>query len=219
MGKRSGKPAQRKDAANPRAAIPTAVEEALQTTTPERLRRSLHVVEVRDGEGRGRQPPLGVRMLDATPLDAYRRRGVVDERQHEAGMWLARCFRRAVLQPSMIAVYGERMGGGGGADPMLDGRNILWNFLLASGLAVRGGGAEAAKADARVREALPGARSPLVVTPLGHVALSVCGLEEWAGGTRNLNKLRSALDKVADHLRIGHGSPAAGTVPDAKPAF
>lgn len=180
---------------------PTTTAQAMATATPERLRRAAHVVEVRDAADNGTPPSLGVRVLDACPLDAYRRRGVLDARQHDAGTWLARCFRKAVHQPSMTTCYGERLGGGGGADPMLDGRNTLWRVLRASGLA-RG-------PDTGAADAAPGkARASVVLTPMGEVAINVCGMEEWAGGTRNLAKLRAALDALADHLRIGRQADA-----------
>lgn len=188
---------------------PATPAQALRTVTPERLRQSAHLVEVRDRSDNGAPLSLGVRVLDACPLDAYLRRGMLDPRQHDAGQWLARCFRRAVHQPSMVANYGERLGGGGGSDPMLDGRNTLWRVLLVTGLAEPGSAAAPLKTHSRIYETLPGTRARVVLTPAGHVALSVCGLEEWAGGTRNLAKLRTALDTLADHLRIGRTATEA----------
>lgn len=185
------------------AFIPVTPAQALRMVAPERLGKAAHVVEVRDRLDNGAPSSLGVRVLDACPLDAYLRRGLLEQRQHDAGLWLARCFRRAVHQPSMVANYGERLGGGGGSDPMVDGRNALWRVLLATGLAEEGAAAATIKTHSRVYDVLPGARARVVLTPPGHVALSVCGLEEWAGGTRNLARLRTALDKVADLLRIG----------------
>jgi len=186
--------------------VPVTRDQALQTATPERLGHSAHVVEARDATDGGAPPSLGVRVLDACPLDAYRRRGVLDSRQHDAGAWLARCFRKAVHQPSMTTCYGERLGGGGGADPMLDGRNTLWRVLLASGLATKAAKGTAAGGGDALRDSGAG----MALTPTGVVAINVCGMEEWAGGTRNLAKLRAALDALADHLRIGQG---AGAIP------
>jgi len=209
---------------------PVTAGQARRTATPERLRHSPHSVEVRDPDRDGAPPALGLRILDACPLDAYLRRGMIDGRQHDAGSWLARCFKRAVHQPSMIAVYGERLGGGGGSDPMMDGRNALWRVLLATGLAVAGGGAAAVKTGAGARagrtgtplDAVPSTgRSAVLLAPMGRVALSVCGMEEWAGGTRNMGKLRAALDALADHLANGRRpstpSPAGAGTADTAP--
>lgn len=182
------------------------VDHVLCTATPERLKKSTYRIETRTS-GDGKQPCLGIRVLDACPLDAYLRRGALDRRQHEAGTWLARCFRRAVHQPSMVTHYGERLGGGGGSDPMMDGRKALWRVLLATGLAMTGDGQKFGKMPACLEGGAVGGRSSVILTPPGQVALSVCGLEEWAGGTRNLGKLRTALDRLADHLRI-HGCPS-----------
>lgn len=180
---------------------PATAEQVLRTATPERLEKSPYRIETRSS-GDGGQPCLGVRVLDACPLDAYLRRGALDQRQHDAGTWLARCFRRAVHQPSMVTHYGERLGGGGGSDPMMDGRKTLWRVLVTTGLAVTGDAQKSGKTLAGLEGGGVGGRSPLLLTPMGQVALSVCGLEEWAGGTRNLGKLRSALDRLAAHLRI-----------------
>ncbi|MCG5239882.1 hypothetical protein [Azospirillum doebereinerae] len=193
---------------------PVTAGQARRTATPERLRHSPHAVETRERKEDGAPPTLGLRILDACPLDAYLRRGMIDERQHDAGAWLARCFKRAVHQPSMIAVYGERLGGGGGSDPMMDGRNALWRVLLATGLAVTDGKAASTKSTpgtaAAPSDALPPAgRSAVLLAPMGRVALSVCGMEEWAGGTRNMGKLRTALDTLAEHLASGRRLPAS----------
>lgn len=185
---------------------PAAVDPVLCAATPERLEKSPYRIETRTG-GDGKQPCLGIRVLDACPLDAYLRRGVLEQRQHDAGAWLARCFRRAVHQPSMVTHYGERLGGGGGSDPMMDGRKTLWRVLLTTGLATTGDGRKPGKAPACLEGGAAGGRSSVILTPTGQVALSVCGLEEWAGGTRNLGKLRTALDRLADHLRID-GAPS-----------
>ncbi|CAO3431241.1 hypothetical protein [Azospirillum doebereinerae] len=193
---------------------PVTAGQARRTATPERLRHSPHTVESRDREDDGPPPTLGLRILDSCPLDAYLRRGMIDERQHDAGAWLARCFKRAVHQPSMIAIYGERLGGGGGSDPMMDGRNALWRVILAAGLAVTASTATSIKATAgaataRIDATLPAGRSAVLLTPAGRVALSVCGMEEWAGGTRNMGKLRAALDILAEHLASGRRAPTS----------
>lgn len=197
---------------------PAAVDPVLCVATPERLEKSSYRIETRTG-GDGTQPCLGIRVLDACPLDAYLRRGALDQRQHDAGAWLARCFRRAVHQPSMVTHYGERLGGGGGSDPMMDGRKTLWRVLLTTGLATTGDGRKPGKASACLEGGTVGGRSSVILTPTGQVALSVCGMEEWAGGTRNLGKLRTALDRLADHLRIdgalSQRPPASVTVGSA----
>lgn len=187
----------------------TARAQALDTTTPERLARSAHhSVEVRERTRGGMPSSHGVRIHDQTPLDAYARRGMLTERQTEAGRWLARCFRRAVYQPSTTTCYGVRLGRGAGSDPMLDGREALWRVLLAAGLADANGTALPLRIQGRTVVAEGEVRAPIVLNRLGTVALSVCGLEEWAGGTRRLEALRKGLDRLADHVRAGR-RPAA----------
>lgn len=102
----------------------------------------------------------------------------------------------------MTARWEER-GSGGGVDssPAVTGAHGLFRLLEQAGLAspVREGATLNLPGIARNSA---GARAPVWLTPGGTIVLSVCGMEEWAGGTRKLDKLHESLDALADVLRI-----------------
>ena len=181
---------------------PTSPAHALLTATPEHLRHAAHTVEVRDRMSTGTPLSYGVKVEDTCPLAAYLRRGKLTWRQHEAGAAVARAWQRAVIPRRMTARWEERVSGNGAdTSPAVTGAHGLWRLLERAGLAspVREGATLNLPGTAR---GSAGARAPMRLTPGGTIVLSVCGMEEWAGGTRNLDKLRESLDALADVLRI-----------------
>jgi hypothetical protein len=167
---------------------------AATTVTPERAAKGAFSYEaVRDDEGRD-TGARRVRFEDACPLDAYLRRGKIDWRQHDAGAWLARAYSRAVRSGPVGSSFKERVQGGGGAgnDPFVGSLHELRRNMLRAGLAFE-------QDDGTVALNTP-----------GRIAMAVCCHEEWAGGSRNLDRLKDALDRLADALKIGtkRASPA-----------
>jgi hypothetical protein len=159
---------------------------AAASVTPERAAKDAFTYEaVKDDEGRD-TGARRVRFEDACPLDAYLRRNLIDWRQHDAGSWLARTHRRAVRSGPVGSAFQERVQGGStGNNPFVGSLHEMRRNMLAAGLAF---------------EADDGAIS---LTVPGRIAVMVCCYEEWAGGTRNLDRLRDALDRLADALKIG----------------
>jgi hypothetical protein len=113
----------------------------------------------------------------------------------------------------MVAGYkaNEVSGGGGASDrsPLGVAAMTFRRMMLAAHLAVldklpdyvltlrlRSG-------ETIVADGLTGVR----LTPTGHLLVEVCALEDWAGGTRRLVKLRGGLDRLADALKISRNRP------------
>ncbi|WP_336231924.1 hypothetical protein [Thalassospira sp. CH_XMU1458] len=167
--------------------------------TEERLQKGcIQMVEVEDPVDENRTT-YSRRELDACPLDAYFRRGKISERQHLAGTKLYSLWRRVVCGRKITMNWAERVQGGPSAVFGGDGAGQLWRMLVESGLASQ------VKADQVVFSLSGGEqceplRGPVVLNPIGRVAIEVCGQQEWAGGTRNISKLQEALDRVADVL-------------------
>jgi hypothetical protein len=136
-------------------------------------------------------------------LDRYWRRMQITDRQFGAGekfrsMWIA-----AVHEPSVTSSYGERRGKGGGAITGSDARKVMRRALLEAGLAVN---ADSAPLLVMTKD---GSRYEPVELPVrlrnpGHLVVSVCGLDEWAGGTARLMMLREGLSLLADYWGFEH---------------
>lgn len=164
--------------------------------TPERLGQSKGREEaVTDEEGRD-TGARRVRFNDDSPLDAYYRREQVDWRQHDAGSWMDREFRRSFRSGPALSSLEERVQTSTGPrDPLGAGAFDFKRALVRSGLA---------KITNAGRALQTGETEPTMrMTKKGQVALAVCCHGEWAGGTRKLDQLRAALDDLADYLKIG----------------
>ncbi|OCC05130.1 hypothetical protein BA190_09445 [Labrys sp. WJW] len=144
----------------------------------------------------------GVNLLEPTVLDSYARRRMITSREYEAGILLAKVFRRAIHLPSVTASYGEAKGGGGGLDTGVDARKQLWSLLLATGLAMplqTEVPFQVERQEGYAREPVLG---PVGLTPLGSLVLSVCGYDDRAGGTRRIKRLRQGLNRLADNWNL-----------------
>ena len=164
----------------------------------QRLDKTPHAIVARDLTAGGMTLSIGVQILEPTVLDSYMRRRLLSARQHEAGCLLSKLFNRAIHLPSITASYGESRGGGGGVDTGVDARGILWGVLVDAKLALRLQREEpfgVQRRDSFERENVSG---PVGLTDLGHLAVSVCGYDDRAGGTRAIKKLQRALDQLAD---------------------
>jgi hypothetical protein len=160
---------------------------AALSVTPERAAKGafgFEAVETDEGRDTGERR---VRFQDASPLDAYLRRKMIDWRQHDAGSWFSRAYRRTVRSGPVASSFSERIQCSLSVEGPYHGSSaeIQRAFLRAS-LAYTD------PLDGSFRLNVP-----------GRVVVSVCGFEEWAGGTRNLGRLRDALDRLADALLIG----------------
>lgn len=169
--------------------------------TAERASKGSVVVEDRTATPGGVVIAQGARALVECVVDAYWKRCQIVDRQHAAGIRIRQMYRAAMLPGAVTASYGERRGGGGGIDSTSDARAALRSVLLRSGLA-----SEAPAAPLKVTthqcDVIEPVAFPLALRPAGHVVLSVCGLDEWAGGTRRLDLLREGLAALANHWRI-----------------
>jgi hypothetical protein len=170
--------------------------------TPERAEKDGGVrIEARAVTPGGVIVDYGAHVAAECVVDRYHHRCQIIDRQHEAGIRLRKLWRAAVIEPSVTASYGELRGGGDGVASTADARAKLRTVLLDAGLAVEG-----PKSPVIVKtlsgEKLETVSMPWTLTPDGCVAVSVCGYDEWAGGTRRLEQLRRALTALADHWKI-----------------
>jgi hypothetical protein len=135
-------------------------------------------------------------------IDLYHARMSINDRAWMAGTQLRRLLFRAIHSPSVTGSYGEQRGNGGGGDPNIDARHVLRSTLEGAGLARR---FMQDAAPLRLTESgleLWMERYPTVLTFAGNVAIDVCGMDNWAGGTERLAALRSALGALADYWKI-----------------
>lgn len=130
-------------------------------------------------------------------LDRYEHRGQITERQHEAGLRFRSIFRRAAMPPSVTSSYGAPQGMGS----LYDGRRRLRRVLVEAGLG-RAIDLPEPLIATQTHERFDAIEMPVSLYPKGHVAIAVCGLDEWAGGTRRLVMLREALTDLADYWGI-----------------
>lgn len=177
--------------------------------SPLRVQKAPHAIVPRELSSGGIVLTHGIQILEPTALDAYLRRRFITQRQYDAGVMLAKVFNRAIHLPSVSASYGEVRGGGGGPDTGIDARKILWRILLNAGLALRLQTEQAFVIERRgslERETMIG---PVGLTQLGHITVSVCGYNDRAGGTRQIEKLRTGLDQLADAWSLpgAHAAP------------
>lgn len=109
-------------------------------------------------------------------LDAYWRRMQIIDRQREAGMLFRTVWLRSVQMPRVSADYGTRVAMSTGSDEL--------PVVVAS-------------AKRRVADL-----SRMLNREQLAVVIAVCGMDEWAGGTKRLDDLRDGLTRMADVLRI-----------------
>lgn len=172
----------------------------------QRTAKSAHAVVAADLSPGGIPLTYRVQILEPTVLDSYLRRRVISPREHEAGATLASIFTRAIHLPAVTAAYGECRGGGGGADTGIDGRKRLYAVLIKAGLAVRLQHEQPLVIELRDRVEREPIMGAIGLTNTGHIAISVCGYNEWAGGTRRIAGLRKALGALADLWEIPKGA-------------
>jgi hypothetical protein len=154
----------------------------------------LSAVDVRIDERGDRA--IGVREEHECILDRYLHRSLIHDRQHKAGMVFRGAWLRAALPCATTSAYGEQRGRGGGST--FDARITLRRILIEGKL-----GKESPRDEPLIttmtRERFDCVRLPVILNQRGHVALAVCGLDEWAGGTRRLDSLREGLTDLADY--------------------
>jgi hypothetical protein len=114
-------------------------------------------------------------------LDGYHLQGRVNDREWEAGLHFRRLWETALRTSSVTAIYGPR-GGDGGGKP-----------------------SEETETQARARHEVRDALDTLRLTERA-VVISVCGMDERAGGTRRLDALSRGLEALAARWRIGKAS-------------
>lgn len=125
---------------------------------------------------------------DRGPLLAYLARGKIEPLHYEAGEYIARvCHRAASAGVPVTSRFAGRIntsapGTPGRPSPAEGGRATLVRVMVDAGIAEAGAG------------------GALLFTREGDVVTRVCGLGEWAGGTRKLTLLRKGLERVASHL-------------------
>lgn len=146
----------------------------------------------------------GARATATCPLDAYLLRGQIDWRQHDAGSTLHRLYRAAIASPPLVSRYKARVDGGGGANyaPTGPSRHVL-RVLLEAGLAERKRSVTPLLIEGRSGQHQEPLEAGITLNGKGHIVMAVCALEEWAGGTRRLDKLREGLSALAYAMRIG----------------
>ena len=138
-------------------------------------------------------------------LDRYLDRAQIHERQHEAGIRLRNLWHRSVLPASTTGAYASAVSGGGDAADTAGARRKLQEALIESGLAVRSHDRPAMLlVILRERKQVFPDKLPWRLTPMGHIAVAVCGFDEWAGGTDRLMSLRAGLSELADYWQLEH---------------
>lgn len=188
-----------KRAARDNPTLLDAIRAGADIPTPERASKTPFKIEAEQTEDGRDTGVRRVRFTVTCPLDAYLHRDQINWRQHDAGAWLSRLYRRAVSSPIVAPRYAERVQTAFFArDVVRDGMTDLRLALVRSGLASTSLPDDALSAGPDATEDM---RTHL--TAQGRSVIRVCCYEDWAGGTRNLDKLRSGLDLLADYLRIG----------------
>jgi len=171
--------------------------------TPHRIRKGDAVVRP-DIDPNGAKIVRAV-VTEPTPLDRYHHRGQLSDRQFEAGQHLAELFHRAITLPRVTATFSPTGGGSGVGhvvDTNVDARRKLWSLLVASGLGHYIDDGTVFEVQRRSGRRSLDIRGPVGLNELGHLVVAVVGFEDWAGGTRRLDKLRAGLDAMADHWGI-----------------
>jgi len=115
------------------------------------------------------------RVLTQTPLDRYRRRGLIDRRQFEAGERLGRDWHYARMEPRVVASYRDLIDCGQTPDPVVD------------------------REHARRRVARAAAAVGKIAS---NEVVSVSCLQHPAGGPVAMEILRRGLDALADHYGL-----------------
>jgi hypothetical protein len=177
----------------------SAMPVAIDTGTPERAQHGGVVIEGQDGtalDDDGRRV-IRARIEAECVVDRYHARMLLTDAQHDAGLRFRRLWRAAALPVAVVASYGDTRGGGGRVDSGTDARAALRSAVLDSGL-----GRESAAEPLRVLQV---ETRPYHLEPAGQVVVAVCGLDEWAGGSRRLELLRTGLAALAHYWRIGNG--------------
>lgn len=148
---------------------------------------------------------LVAKTRDECVLDRYWHRAQLVDRQHAAGCRLRGLWMGAARSPSVTSPYGEERGNGiGDGEGASRARSALNRVLLDSRLARHAANGEILVSSASGEKRWP-VTLPLRLTDHGHVTISVCGLDEWAGGTRRLDMLREGLGMLADYWKIERG--------------
>jgi hypothetical protein len=109
------------------------------------------------------------------PLERYANRRLIDERQLEAGVRLARDWHHARMQPRMVASYRDLIDCGGMPDPAAD------------------------RTQARRRVASAVAAVGRIAS---NEVISACCLELPVGGHAAMEILRRGLDVLAEHYGL-----------------
>lgn len=161
--------------------------------TPEQRSRNVYA-EVDPAEIDSAEQPIGRawRNLTATPLDRYRRRGLIDDRLWQAGERLRADFHRAQLGPRVTLSYAPPTGGGG---------DVGWQMPA---------GARQAEARDRWRRALaalgPGLAALVVAAVCEEATAADLGARLGRSGRNaevaGMTALAIGLDLLADHYRL-----------------
>lgn len=135
-------------------------------------------------------------------LDRYWQRMQIIDRLHIAGCRLRGFWMSAAYPAATTSSYGDQRGSRHGDGASL-ARIALRRVLLDCGLAHQSL-EQPVLVISSTREQRYPVVLPIALTEVGHVTISVCGLDEWAGGTKRLDQLREGLRMLADHWKIEH---------------
>jgi hypothetical protein len=135
-------------------------------------------------------------------IDRYHERSQINDRQKEAGNRMRALWRGAVYAPMTTAGWGERVQGSAGGLSRSEAIAALRRTLLGAGLADQTGDDTAVLVLTFNGELAQPVTLPVRLRPAGHVVVAVCGIDEWAGGTRRLASLREGLTQLADYWKI-----------------
>ena len=142
--------------------------------TPERRKQSRIVTEVIDRATDNKVLMCRYKVIGDTPLDAYLLRGKITQDEHRAGLKFRAAYLRAVLR-----IRAEDTGVGAHGDPEMA-------FITP------------VHSERVLREANG------VLTPAQKaLIISVCGHDEWAGGTVKLRTLHRALEALVKLWKLG----------------
>lgn len=176
----------------PRHAADRALDRLLGPT-PEQRAMNVYA-EVNPATIDSAEQPIGraLRNLTGTPLDRYRQRGHVDERQWRAGDRLRTDWQVAALNPRVVQAYAPALGGGG--DP-------AWQLPASERQAL------ARERWRRTLAALPAGLGRLLVEVACHEATAQQIGARLGRSGRNaeiagMTALRLALDALADHYGL-----------------
>jgi hypothetical protein len=143
------------------------------------------------------------RALVECVLDSYHTRMQINDRQLEAGLRLRALWRGAVYSESVTAAWAEAVSGGGsGGTTRGDAIWALRRALLGADLADQRDQDMPLLVITSKGEFAEPVTMPVRLRPAGHIVVAVCGIDEWAGGTRRLMALREGLTGLADYWKL-----------------